>query len=135
MVRDHEFIEGVDGGREDTQSMGPDGVSQLLNANTIDDLVLASQFQKPLVEHVVFVASDKSRDVPDYCQNIEFISFDCVVGQKHIVEFEVEDVVTHNTHHFICLHVMHIQNVQVIETTVERLTDFEFQIDCSIEYS
>ena len=87
MVRYHEFIEGVDGGREDTQSMGPDGVSQLLNANTIDDLVLASQFQKPLVEHVVFIVGDKSGDISDYRQNIEFISFDGVVGQKHVVEF------------------------------------------------
>ena len=135
MVRDHKFIEGVDGGGKDPQPMGPDWVSQLLNTNTIYDLILAGQLQKPLVEHVVFVASDKSRDVPDYCQNIEFISFDCVVGQKHIVEFEVEDMVAHNSHHFVSLHIMHVQNVQVIETAVERLADFELQIDCSIEYS
>ena len=80
MVRDHKFIEGVDGGGEDTQPMGPDWVSQLLNTNTIYDLILACQFQKSLVEHVVFIAGDKSGDVPDNCQNIEFVSFDGVVG-------------------------------------------------------
>lgn len=126
MVRDHKFIEGVDGCGEDTQPVGPDGVSQLLNANTVDDLILAGQFQKPLVEHVIFITGDKSGDIPNYCQNIEFISFNCIVGQKDVVKFEVKDVVAHNSHHFVGLHVMHIQNVQVVETAVEGLADLEF---------
>ena len=44
-------------------------------------------------------------------------------------------MVTHHSHHFVSLHIVHIENVQVVETTIERLTDLKLQVYCTVKYS
>ena len=106
----------------------------MLDTDARYDLVLSCQLKKPLVEDVVFEFIDKLWNVPHHCQNIEFISFYGVVGQKDIMKVQIEEMVAHNSHHLVSLHVMHVENVEVVKTAVERLTDLEFQIYDSIEH-
>jgi hypothetical protein len=101
--------------------MSPDGVGKLLNTNAGNDLIFSSNLQKPLVEDIVFVAVDKCRDIPDDRQNVELVPLDGVVGQKDVMQLEVEEVVAHDPHHLVGLHVVHVEDVEVVETAVEGL--------------
>ena len=112
-VRDEELVEGVDGGRQDAEPVGADGVGELLDAHAGDDLIVAGDLQELLVEDVVLVAVDEGGDVADYCEDVELVAFDGVVGEEDVVEFEVEEVVAHGAHHLVGLHVVHVEDVEV----------------------
>jgi len=56
-----------------------------------------------------------------------------MIGKKDIVQLKVKEMVAHYSHHLICLHVMHVQNVQVVKTIVKGLTYFKSKINNVIE--
>jgi len=86
-----------------------------------------------LVENVVFIGVDKGRNIADHCKHIKLIAFNGVIGQEDVMQLEIEEMVAQTTHHFVCLHVVHVQNIQVVKTIVEGLTDLETQVDHRIE--
>jgi hypothetical protein len=88
-----------------------------------------------LVKNVVFVGADKGGDVSYHRENVKFIAFNSVVGQEDVVQLQIEEMITHYPHHLVGLLIVHIQDVQVVETAVERLTDLELQIHHSVENS
>lgn len=49
------------------------------------------------------------------------------------MQFQVEDVIAHDSHDLIGFHVVHVQNVQIIETSIERVSNFIFYVDNGIE--
>jgi hypothetical protein len=105
----------------------------LLDADAGDDLVIACDFKELLVEYVVLVAIDEGGDVPYDSEDIELIPLDGVIGQEDVVQFEVEEVVAHGAHHLVGLHVVHVQDVQVVEAAVEGLADLEAQVHHCVE--
>lgn len=63
--RNHKFVECVDRRRQNTQTVGPNRIRQLLNTDARYNFVLTGQFKETLVEHIVFVTVDEGWDVPD----------------------------------------------------------------------
>lgn len=86
-----------------------------------------------MVEDIVFVAVDKVGYVAYYCQDIEFIPLDSVIGQEDIMELQVEQMVPHSPHHLIGLHVVHVQDIEVVETAIKGLTYLKAKVHHCIE--
>ena len=99
--------------------MGANGVRKLLDADTRDDFVVACDLQEFLVENVVFIGIHKGRNIADHCKHIKLISFDSVIRQEDVMQLEIEEMVAQTAHHFVCLHVVHVENIQVVETIIE----------------
>ena len=95
---------------------------KLLNTHTSDYFIFPSDLKELLIEDIVFVGIDKGWDASDNCKDVEFISFNGVVGEEDIMEFQIKQMVAHGPHHLVCLHIMHVQDVQVVKTAIERLT-------------
>lgn len=68
---------------------------------------------------------DKRWNVSDHREDIEFIPFNSMVWQEDVMKFQIEQMVSHGPHHLVSLHIVHVQDVQIIETTIKRLTDLK----------
>lgn len=99
--------------------MSSNGIRKLLDADAGYDLIVTSDFQKFLVEDVILVVVDEVGNIADYGQDIELITLDGVVGEEDVMQFEIEEVVAHGAHHFVGLHVVHVEDVEVVEAAVE----------------
>lgn len=96
-----------------------DRIGKLLDANAGNNLIVACNLKELLIEDIVFMRVNKRRNIPDYRQNIEFISLDRVVGEEDIMQLQIEEVVSHGPHHLIGLHVVHVEDVQIVKAVVE----------------
>jgi hypothetical protein len=108
-------------------------IRQLLDTDAGDDLIIPSNLQEALAEDIILVGSHKGRDVSDYCQHIEFVAFNCMVGEEDVMKFEVKQMIAHHSHHLVGLHVVHVEDVEVVETVVEGLADLEAKIHHLVE--
>ena len=42
------------------------------------------------------------------------------------MQFEIEEMIAHDSHHFVSLHIVHVEDVEIVEAVVEGLADLEF---------
>lgn len=84
-------------------------------------------------EHVVLVAFNEGRDGTEHLQDVEEVLVDSLTGQINVLEFESEEVVAHGADLLIGLHVVHVDNVDVVKGFVEALGNFGLEVDDTIE--
>lgn len=106
-----------------------------MDAHTGDDFIFASDLKELLVEDIVLVGVDEGWDVPDDCEDVELIPFDGVVGEEDVMKFQIKQVIPHGPHHLVGLHVVHVQDVQVVKTAIKRLTYLKTQVHHCVENS
>lgn len=92
-----------------------DRIRKLVNADACNNFVVFGDFKEPLGEDVVFVIGNKGVDVSDDLEDVKLILLDGLVGQEDVMEFQIEDVIAHDPHNLIGFHVMHVEDVEVIE--------------------
>jgi len=51
------------------------------------------------------------------------------------MELQIKQVVTKNSHHFISLLIVHVENIQVVKAAIERFADLEFKVNNSVKNS
>jgi hypothetical protein len=88
--------------------VSPDRIRQLLDTDTRNNLIICCHLQKSLIKDIVFEIGNERWNVSDYVENIEFVAFYGVIGEKNIVKLQIEEMVTHYSHHFVSLHVVHV---------------------------
>lgn len=115
--------------------MGLNGVWELLDTNRRYDLIISCNLQKFLRQQVVLVRCNELRDVLYDLQNVELILFDGLAGQIRVVQPQAKNVASKNLHLLIGLHVVHVDDIEVVEAVVEGVADLELQVDDRVEYS
>lgn len=58
-----------------------------------------------------------------------------MVGQEHIMQTQIVQMISHHPHHLVSLHIMHVQDVQIVKTIIKRLRNLKLQIHYTIEHS
>jgi hypothetical protein len=56
-----------------------------------------------------------------------------MIGEENVMKLETEERATHYSHHFVSLHIMHVQYIQVVKTVIERVTYLQPDINHRIE--
>lgn len=108
-------------------------ISQLLNADTRNNFILSCHLQKSLIKDVVFICTYKCGNVPDDMEDIEFILFDCVVWKKDVMKLQIVEMIAHHSHHFIRLHIVHVENIKIVKAVVERFGYLELEVHHTVE--
>lgn len=110
-------------------------VTKLLNTDRSNNLIFACNLQELLGQKVVFISIDELWNVFNDFENIELVLFDCLTGKISIMKPQTKYVTGQNFHLFISLHIMHIDNIEIVKTVIERIANFEFQINYRVKYS
>lgn len=84
-------------------------------------------------EHIVFEPLDEGGDRPENLENVEEVLVDGLTGEVDILQLQPKQIVTHSADLLVGLHVVHIDNVDVVECFVEALRDFSFNVDDAVE--
>ena len=108
-------------------------VRNLLNSDRGDHFGIGSGFQESLREQIVVIGFNKRWNVADNSEDIKLALGNGLIGQVHIMQIESEEVVGHNAHLLICLHIKDVVGVHVVESFVEGFGDLNFQVHNCIE--
>lgn len=79
------------------------------------------------------VGLDEGGDVADDGEDVELALGDGLVGQVDVVEVEAEEMVRHDAHLLVSLHVEDVVGVHIVEGLVEGLGDLDADVDHSVE--
>lgn len=127
------LIESIYSCRQNTQAVSSYGVGNLLNANRGDHFLFCCHLQKLLGQQIVIVAAHELGDIPDNCKDIKFALRNGLIGQINVMQIQTKQVVGHDSHLLVSLHIVDVDSVHVVECLVERFRYLDFDIDFCIE--
>lgn len=74
-------------------------------------------------QQIVFVSVDELRNVFDDLEDIKFVLLNSLAGQISIMQPQSENMTCQDFHLLVGLHIVHVDDVQIVEAVVKRVAD------------